>query len=83
VEFAARHGAPQKTASQIAIPANIDGKFVQTQGLTVADNDEELPVTLSIMKRTLGFPVATLLVTFQRSVYPVMTASSQGAHRKN
>ena len=27
-----------------------------TQGLTVADDDKELPVILSIMGRTLGFP---------------------------
>ena len=39
-----------------------------TQRLTMADNDEELPVILFIMERTLEFASAIPLVTFQRAV---------------
>jgi hypothetical protein len=34
----------------------------------VANNNEELLVILSIMRRTLGFPSATPLLTFQRAI---------------
>jgi hypothetical protein len=57
-------------------------RFAMTQSPAVADNEKELPAALSVIKRTLGFPGAMLLVTVQRAVYPGLIGSSQGAHQK-
>jgi len=45
----AMHGDPKKIISQIAIPAKIEEKFAAAQGLTVTNDDKELPVSLPIM----------------------------------
>jgi hypothetical protein len=57
VTLPAMHGDTKQTTSQIIPNAeNREGRAVMTQALTVADNDKELSVILSIMGRTLGFP---------------------------
>jgi hypothetical protein len=68
VALPASHGDAKQTTSPIPSAENTAQRFATTQGLTVANNNEELLVILSIMRRTLGFPSATPLVTFQRAI---------------
>jgi hypothetical protein len=68
VTLPAIHGNTKQTTSQIPMAENAEGRIAMTQRLTMADDDKELPVILSIMWRTLGFPSATPLVTFHRAV---------------
>jgi len=49
VALPAMHGDPKKIVSQIVIPAMIEERFATAQGLTVTDDDKELPVSLPIM----------------------------------
>ena len=49
VTLPAIHGDTRQTTSQIPIAENREGRAAMTQGLTVADDDKELPVILSIM----------------------------------
>jgi hypothetical protein len=68
VALPASHGDARQTTSPIPSAENTAQRFATTQGLTVANNNEELLVILSIMRRTLGFPSATPLLTFQRAI---------------
>jgi hypothetical protein len=68
VTLLAIHGDTELTTNQIPIATNTEGRVAMAQRLTIADKDKELPVTLSIMRRTLGFPSATPLVAFHRAV---------------
>jgi len=61
------HGDTKQTTSQTPIEENTEVTVAMTQRLTMADNDKELPVILTIMRRTLGFPSATPLETFHRA----------------
>src|SRR5947199_6853220 len=68
VTLPAMHGDTKQTTSQIPIEENTEVTVATTQHLTMADNDKELPVILTIMTRTLGFPSATPFETFHRAV---------------
>jgi hypothetical protein len=68
VTLPAIHGDTKQTTSQIPIAENREGRAVMTQGLTVADDDKELPIILSIMGRTLGFPKCNAVPDVHRAV---------------
>src|SRR4029077_17336565 len=55
VTLSAMHGDPKQRTSQIVIAEKTERRFAKTQGLTVADNDDALPVTVFIMERTFEF----------------------------
>jgi hypothetical protein len=51
----AMHGDPKQRTSEIVVAEKTERRFAKTQGLTVADNDNALPVTVFIMERTFEF----------------------------
>jgi hypothetical protein len=55
--LSAIHGDPKQRTSQIVIAEKSERRFAETQGLTVADNDDALPVAVFIMERTFEFAV--------------------------
>jgi hypothetical protein len=55
VTLSAIHGDPKQRTSQIVVAEKTEKRFAKTQGLTVADNDDALPVTVFIMERKFEF----------------------------
>jgi len=55
--FAIQGGAKQRT-SQIVVAEKTGRRFAKTEDLTVAENDDALPVTIFIIEQTFEFSAA-------------------------
>src|SRR5437762_3334566 len=55
--FAIQVGAKQRT-SQIVVAEKTGRRFATTEDLTVAENDDALPITIFIIERTFEFAAA-------------------------
>jgi hypothetical protein len=58
VMLSAIHGDPKQRINQIVVAEKTERRFAKTQGLTVTENDDALPVTVFIMERTFEFAAA-------------------------
>src|SRR6266496_4692022 len=58
LKLLAIHGGAKQRTSQIVVAEKTGRRFAKTQDLTVAENDDALPVTIFIMERTFEFAAA-------------------------
>src|SRR5437762_11493183 len=58
LKFFAIHGDPKQRTSQIVVAEKAGRRFAKTQDLTVAENDDALPVTIFIIEQTFEFSAA-------------------------